>query len=122
MIIGHFWRKLTWTCSPSPAGGGEDAEQPGGFVATVADQSTNWTFVASAVTRWPPGQQAARKNSCPTSRERESVGAAANIWLQALGGRTPGLTVRAVCSRREIKEDGKKHPVTEIFPVTVWVL
>lgn len=137
LIIGHFWRKLTWTGPPSPAGGGgEDAhatEQPGGFVATVADQSTHWTFVASAVTRWPPGQQAARKNSCPTSRERETVGAAANIWLQALGGRTPGLTVRTVCSRREIKEDEKsswggrkkkqkKQSVKEIFTVRVWVL
>lgn len=28
-------------------------------------------------------RQTARKNSCPTSRERETVGAAANIWPQA---------------------------------------
>lgn len=35
--------------------GGGDAhatEQPGGFVATVADQTTHWTFVESAATRW----------------------------------------------------------------------
>lgn len=60
-IIWSFLKDANMDGSDVCSGRGEDAhrtQQPGGFVATVADQTTHWTFVASAVTRWPLDHQA----------------------------------------------------------------
>lgn len=60
-MIWSFLKEANMDRFNVSSGRGEDAhgtEQPGSFVATVADQTTHWTFVASAVTRWLPDQQA----------------------------------------------------------------
>lgn len=80
-------------------------------------------------------RQTARKNSCPTSRERETVGAAANIWPQArrpsrTGAEGPDRRSGRLQPRRDSRgcfgtkssrgEKKKKTSVKEIFTVTVW--
>lgn len=61
LIMWSFLKEVNMDGSGVCGGRGEDAhrtETPGGFVATVTDQTTHWTFVGSAVTRWPPDHQA----------------------------------------------------------------
>lgn len=61
LIIFGFLKEANMDRSDVSSGRREDAhgtEQPGGFVATVADQTTHWTFVASAATRWRLDHQA----------------------------------------------------------------
>lgn len=63
-----------WTHAPRfrgderqhPSGAGHTGATQQGFVAAVARETTHWTFVASASTRWPPDHQSgeAEENSC----------------------------------------------------------
>lgn len=111
-------RRLQW----------EDAHgtvQPGGFVATVADQTTHWTFVVSVVTRWLPDHQAGSEENFrkppvkgkPLEQLPTSVLRPEGRPQPVLKGRSCRLTVgRTACSHGDQRgrfggKGGEKKPV-----------